>query len=353
MRNASRRLPRTHAKESIGKAPQLESATVPAHRRDTLRVMNGEMMSERLDGPKVVQLMRLLNALDEGNHSFESLKLHISEEKPPSTRTLRRYLADLASAGFPWHFDRARATYRFAEGYNLKRFKLNPRELYALLTLKRVGSLMGEGVAGQLDGIVAKMLGTIDGGETRAPAISIRFVGVGVGAAAERTLAELQDAERSGRRVTFAYIDKRGACSERFADPYGFVVSHGRIYMVAFDHARGDIRTFAVDNISNLLLRGERYAKPADFDLEAFTSQSISGLMHSEGEPQSITIRFAPIVAKAAAAQRVVSNQHADPQADGSIDITYVVADPEEVVRWSLGWGAQAEIRSPDVRRPS
>lgn len=308
-------------------------------------------MSERLEGLKVVQLMRLLNALDEGNHSFESLKQHISEDKPPSTRTLRRYLADLANAGFPWHFDRARATYRFADGYNLKRFKLNPRELCALLTLKRVGSLMGEGVAGQLDSIVAKMLGTADMGATRAPAISIRFVGVGVGADVERTLAELQDAERSGRRVTFDYVDKRGTQSERLVDPYGFIVSHGRLYMVAYDHVRGEIRTYAVDNISNLRVRGERYAKPSDFDLEAFTSQSISGLMPSDGEPQAVTIRFAPIVAKAAAAQRVVSNQHSSAIPDGSIDITYVVADPEEVVRWSLGWGAQAEIRSPESAR--
>ena len=305
-------------------------------------------MSERLDGPKVVQLMRLLNALDEGTHSFESLKLRISDEKPPSTRTLRRYLADLASAGFPWHFDRQHGSYRFAPGYNLKRFKLNPRELYALLTLKRVGALMGEGVAGQLDGIVAKMLGSTESaGGSQAPAISIRFVGVGVDADVHRRVAELQDAERSHRRVRFAYVDKHGSRSERSVEPYGFVVAHGRIYMVAFDHARSEIRTFAVDNISDLIVTAERYRKPASFDLEAFTSQSISGLMNTGADPQPVTVRFAPIVAKAAAAQRLVSNQHAVNNPDGSVDITYVVTDHDEAVRWALGWGAQAEILAP------
>ena len=308
-------------------------------------------MNERLDGSKVVQLMRLLNALDEGTHSFEGLKERIADDRPPSTRTLRRYLADLASAGFPWHFDRATGTYRFAEGYNLKRFRLSPRELYALLALKRVGTLMGEGFAGQLDGIVSKMLGSSESPAGHTPPVSIRFVGVGVGGDVHRRVAELQDAERSQRRVRFAYVDKHGMRSERNADPYGFVVSNGRIYMIAYDHARGEIRTFAADNISNLVLTNEYYRKPADFDLEAFTAHSISGLMHSNARPEPVTVRFSPIVAKAAAAQRLVSDQHVVVDADGSATITYAVADPDEVIRWSFGWGAEAEVVAPAAAR--
>ena len=58
--------------------------------------------------PKIVVLVRLLNAIDEGNHSFESLKDRVAEGgRRPSTRSLRRYLSILAEAGFPLHFDRA------------------------------------------------------------------------------------------------------------------------------------------------------------------------------------------------------------------------------------------------------
>ncbi len=56
-------------------------------------------MAEERAEPKVVLLVRLLSAIDEGRFTFEELKDQIAEEKPPSTRTLRRYLSVLADAG--------------------------------------------------------------------------------------------------------------------------------------------------------------------------------------------------------------------------------------------------------------
>jgi predicted DNA-binding transcriptional regulator YafY len=76
------------------------------------------MVEERSE-PKVVLLVRLLSAIDEGVYAFEELKERIAEGKPPSTRSLRRYLAVLADAGFPWYFDRGAGTYRFSDGYSL------------------------------------------------------------------------------------------------------------------------------------------------------------------------------------------------------------------------------------------
>ena len=52
--------------------------------------------------PKVILLVRLLNAIDQGSHSFEALKERSARAaSAPSTRSLRRYLAILTDAGFP------------------------------------------------------------------------------------------------------------------------------------------------------------------------------------------------------------------------------------------------------------
>jgi len=80
---------------------------------------------EERSEPKVVLLVRLLSAIDDGRYSFEELKDRIADDKPPSTRSLRRYLAVLSDAGFPWYFDRTTATYKFAEGYSLRRHGLD------------------------------------------------------------------------------------------------------------------------------------------------------------------------------------------------------------------------------------
>ncbi|MDP9017173.1 MAG: hypothetical protein M3N19_02490, partial [Candidatus Eremiobacteraeota bacterium] len=106
-------------------------------------------------------LVRLLNAIDEGRFSFEHLKERISEgDHPPSTRSLRRYLAILADAGFPWFFDRATNSYRFADGYSLKRLELTPSELFGLVALRSLGASLGGTIASYVDDVTEKLIGS-------------------------------------------------------------------------------------------------------------------------------------------------------------------------------------------------
>lgn len=123
---------------------------------------------ERTTEPKIVLLVRLLNAIDEGRHSFEHLKDRIAEgNKRPSTRSLRRYLAVLAEAGFPWHFERTSNSYRFAGGYSLKRLNLSGPELFGLVALKSFGASIGGNIGASIRDITEKMVG-----ETRATTLA-------------------------------------------------------------------------------------------------------------------------------------------------------------------------------------
>ena len=77
---------------------------------------------------------------------------------------------------------------------------------------------------------------------------------------------------------------------------------------------------------------------------------SISGVLHNDSTIE-VRVRFAKRVAKAAAAARVVSDRTITRKRDGSVEIVYRVADADELVRWVLGWGAQAEIVEPQSAR--
>ena len=59
------------------------------HRTETTK--DAAVAEERAE-PKVVLLVRLLSAIDEGRFTFEELKDQIADEKPPSTRTLAAVL---------------------------------------------------------------------------------------------------------------------------------------------------------------------------------------------------------------------------------------------------------------------
>ncbi len=303
--------------------------------------------------PKVVLLVRLLSAIDEGRFTFEELKDRIADERPPSTRSLRRYLAVLGEAGFPWFFDRATGTYRFVEGYSLRRLNLNPRELFGLVTLKRLGASLGGTLGSYIDDATGRLLASSDPkseAQAASPSLSIRLDTVALEPHVERVFERLQTAERDRRRLAFTYVDKNGTRSERRADPYGFIVSGGRIYMVAYDHARSDMRVFAIDNISEVQTLPDTFVRPADFNLEAFGAHSVSGVMHAATRSE-VTVRFSPVVAKAAIAAPVSRERRVERSDDGAVEITYAVVDPVEVVRWSFGWGAEAEVIAPEAAR--
>ncbi|MEA2687697.1 MAG: hypothetical protein QOD51_304 [Candidatus Eremiobacteraeota bacterium] len=311
-------------------------------------------MAEERAEPKVVLLVRLLNAIDEGRFTFEQLKDQIADEKPPSTRTLRRYLSVLGEAGFPWFFDRAGGTYRFAEGYSLRRLNLSHRELQGLVTLKRLSSSLGPTFASAIEETTQKLLRSSDrraevGIETTS--LAIRFETVAMDEAVERVFEQLQNAERDRRRVQFGYTDKKGARTSRRVDPYGFIVSNGRVYLVGYDHNRADMRVFAVDNVSDIAVTPQTFEKPADFNLEAYGANSVSGVVHGDAVFE-VTVRFSPVIAKAAAAASPIArDRRIVRREDGGVDITYRVADPLEIVRWSFGWGAEAEVLAPDEAR--
>ena len=312
-----------------------------------------QRVAEERAEPKVVLLVRLLSAIDEGRFTFEELKAEIGEEKAPSTRTLRRYLSVLSDAGFPWYFDRGNGRYRFADGYSLRRLNLSQRELLGLVTLKRLGSSLGGTFATAIEETTQKLLRSSDRrteASVTSTSLAIRFGTVAMDADVERVFEQLQSAERDRRRITFGYTDKNANVSQRRVDPYGFIVSSGRIYLVGYDHKRTDMRVFAVDNVSDVATTPQTFERPADFNLEAYGANSVSGVVQSDTVAE-VTVRFSRVVAKAAAARTIARDQRLTRRPDGGVDITYRVSDPLEIVRFSLGWGAEAEVVAPDEAR--
>lgn len=304
---------------------------------------------------KVILLVRLLNAIDRGRHSFEDLKDKIAENGPrPSTRTLRRYLAVLGNAGFPIYFDRAANVYRFAQGYSLKRLDLSSGELFGLVALRALGASIGGTIGASIDEVAEKLVGssggTLRARVDRASPVAFRLSEIALDKDGERAFSLLSSAERSSRSVRFRYEDKEGRTSTRTVDPYGFIINAGRVYCVAYDHKRHDKRTFAVDSVSAPVVLAKTFVRPNGFNVEAYAAASISGVLHND-QTTEVRVRFAPRVAKAAVAARIVADFAAEAKADGSAEIAYRVANVDELVRWVLGWGGQAEILAPEFVR--
>ena len=303
--------------------------------------------------PKIALLLRLLAAIDEGGHTLDSLKTRLDAERPPSTRTLRRYLATLSEAGFPWYYDRERGTYVFERGYSLRRLELSGNELFGLLALKGIATSLGGNIGASMDEVAEKLTRVAGSTSTRAaarPSVRVHLADPQLDGERSAIFDVLQRAQRDRQSVRFAYVDKAGKRSDRHVDVYGFVVSGGRVYAVAHDRSRGARRVFAIDNVSDVRISPQRFTMPDDFDIEAFAASSVSGIMHREGVTR-ITVRFSPVIARAARADRVVRERTMRDRDDGGVEIDYDVSDPAEFVRWCMKWGAEAEVVAPPAAR--
>jgi predicted DNA-binding transcriptional regulator YafY len=307
----------------------------------------------RRNSSKVALLLRLLSALDVGTYGFEELKTRLDPDAPPSTRSLRRYLAQLSEAGFPWYYDREAGTYRFERGYSLRRLELSNDELMGLLALREIAGSLGDGMSATVDDVMRRIAGLADAPSASSmarPNLHLQISEASLEAGQKATFALLRRANREKQSVTFDYVDKAGKGSARHVDPYGFVVSGGRVYVIAHDRGRGAKRVFALDGISGAVTASQRFSIPADFEVEAFAARSVSGIMHGD-RTTGVSVRFSAIVARAAKAERVVRDRTFVDRDDGGVEITYQVSDPLEIVRWSLKWGAEAEVVAPpDVR---
>jgi proteasome accessory factor B len=73
----------------------------------------------------------------------------------------------------------------------------------------------------------------------------------------------------------------------RMVDPYRLWYSGGGLYLVAYDHAKAAIRTFAVERIINITTTNQHFTVRDDFDFEAF--QRTAFPVHG-GEPQLVRI---------------------------------------------------------------
>ena len=314
------------------------------------------MSKEPKPDSRIVILMRLLSAIDEGRHSLESLRSWVVEDgKTPAMRTMRRYLSTLQAAGFPFYFDRKSNRYRFVDGYSLRRLDLSNRELFGLVALRSLSESLGGTIAEAVGDITKRLVDSSSRTarakmESAAPPIAFRVDRVSMDAPVEQVFSLLSAAERATRTARFSYVDKERRPSRRTVNPYGFIVGNGRIYCVGFDHARKAMRTFAIDNASDVETLGATFVRPAGFDIEAFAADSISGVLDAPKTTQ-VRVRFDVRVAKAAVAARAVAKTQIVFDEHGGAEITYQVADVDELVRWVLGWGAQAELLAPAAAR--
>ena len=166
-------------------------------------------------------------------------------------------------------------------------------------------------------------------------------------AAVSTHLRALVTAARQRQRVEIDYVSaSRHQSEHRPVDPYGIVHHAGEWYFVGQCHNRGDVRTFRIDRIAALKTTGERFDRPADFDLEAYRRER---LYVPSADAVTVRVQLDPLAVTRIGANWPVGE--VTMQDDGSAELLVDCEGFEWVTGWVLSLGRHAWIVGPDDAR--
>ncbi|GAA3402914.1 YafY family protein [Paenibacillus hodogayensis] len=165
--------------------------------------------------------------------------------------------------------------------------------------------------------------------------------------AASNGLPLLRQAILEERVVQFLYTKTRPAAGSeretvREAEPYGLVRTGGAWMLVAHCRQRQDIRHFRLSRIRELILRDERFSRPAGFDLQAYRPVDDRNV--------AVQLLFRPEL-EAALHENDYYYLETIESVDNGILVTLRVRQPEEALQWVLGWGAGVTVLAPEPLR--
>ena len=167
-------------------------------------------------------------------------------------------------------------------------------------------------------------------------------------------LETLTRAWSQGRMVHLWHRHERGQVDDYDFAPY-FIEPYAvgqTAHVIGWREPPGAVRTFKVERIQRIELTGRPYAIPEDFDPRQLLAEAW-GIWYTEAEPVEVVLRFHPRVAGRVRETRWHRSEQVEEQPDGSLLWRARVAEPQEMLPWIRGWGADVEVVEPEGLRES
>ncbi|AJY74709.1 helix-turn-helix transcriptional regulator [Paenibacillus beijingensis] len=149
------------------------------------------------------------------------------------------------------------------------------------------------------------------------------------------------------RKVSFRYSKKIPEAdgsrqSDRTAAPYGLIFLYGAWVLIAHCDLRREIRHFRLSRMSGLKMLDDRFTFPSGFDLQRYRP--------ADDRNQLVRIRVDAGIADKVKESNYFFIEKMEELADGLL-VTLRVRQPEEVLQWVLGWGADVAVLEPEPLR--
>jgi len=286
-----------------------------------------------------------------------------------SGKTIRRDI-DILSSYYPVLAERdgREITYRFSDGYKYQSPTFTPAELASLLLAQeaiaaREPSPISSPFANYGQSLLEKVRASLPVSLRQRLDTLASVFGSAVIPAKDFTpyttiIDRLTTAAIEGHRVRLQYhtltTDK---ITKRIVEPYAiyFDPDGATLKLVGYDDRRGRILPFSIDRIRSLQDTGEKFTRPASFNLKEYlTSNCFNGL---HGELVDVRLRARGVIARVFEervfhpSQRIVECTPKTSSQEETTTIQMRVAGGHGLVRFILSWGAEVEVLEPTSLR--
>jgi CRISPR-associated endonuclease/helicase Cas3 len=165
-------------------------------------------------------------------------------------------------------------------------------------------------------------------------------------------LEKLTESWSTGRKVLLCYQRADGQVSKfsfhtYFIEPYAIGQT---VHAIGLREPPGVLRTLKLERIRQATITQMAYTIPEEFEARSLL-RNAWGIWYSADAPIEVILRFSPRVAARVTETRWHPSQILEEQADGHLLWRGRIAEPQEMMPWIRGWGADCEVLAPETLR--
>ncbi len=276
---------------------------------------------------------------------------HLAVECGVTERSIYRDILSLSEANVPVYYDNG---YKLASDNFLPPLNFDFEEYTALkLALDSTPLNQAERYRKLLKRIRAKVEASLSDlvrqkRRTAVPTTHVDIPSTAETGRVERYFADLERAVSEMRQVEIMYDSVHSGLTKRVVEPY-FIVFRGRaFYFVAFCRERSDFRTFRIDRIRELRLTDRHFRRDTDIDPQRYFEGSWE--LYS-GEPIAVEVALRGAAARVVQLARHHSDESIETTGPDTVLYRVTVRGLDEIERWILGFGSEAEVLAPPELR--
>jgi predicted DNA-binding transcriptional regulator YafY len=268
-----------------------------------------------------------------------------------STKTAQRDIDFMRDRLYcPLEYDLSQKGYYYDdETFTLPMVYLTSAELSSLLIARKIlQDISGGNLGDEISSILQKITNVLNRHMSTGDQIDdvFSFQLVGYSPVPESVFKDVLEACLKKKQLKFTYYSPaRDERSTRTVDPYHLFDYMGTWHLIAYCHLRKSVRDFALGRITDASILEEIFDKAPDFNMKDFFQSSFG--IYKGKSLKEVTLRFSPLKTRWIRDQVWHKDQKVKLLEDGSMELTFPVADFSEIKMEILKHGAMVEVIKP------